>query len=209
VETRGSTLQCAFGPGTSRPVRPGPTRPYSSFFELVKHFSKIVKWVAANGSGAHIAGRAIAATVFAGKLLIFEGLQQGLVACTAPSCAREQVALPRMRRRNYRPNRAAENILLRNLALATAMQIDPAGGRIDRGACRTRRARLSRDKGHLCVESGHRVGARCTLSIVQGDGRHFESIGCLGVPGAFQATDEIEFVRVDILTAPIDYRLTG
>jgi hypothetical protein len=63
---------------------PGPTRPYSSFFELVKHFSKIVKWVAANGSGAHIAGRAIAAAVFEGKLPIFEGLQEGLVACTAP-----------------------------------------------------------------------------------------------------------------------------
>jgi hypothetical protein len=89
------------------------------------------------------------------------------------------------------------------------MQIDPAGGRFDRRACRTRRARLSRDKGHLSVESGHRIGARCTLSVVQGDGRHFESIGCLGVPGAFQTTDEIEFVRVDILTAPIDYRLTG
>jgi hypothetical protein len=114
-----------------------------------------------------------------------------------------------MRRRNYRPNRAAANILLRNLAFATDMQIDPAGGRFDRRPCRTRRAHLSRDNGHLCVESGHRVGARCTLSVVQGYGRHFESIGCLGVSGAFHTTEEIEFVRVDKLTPPIDCRLTG
>jgi hypothetical protein len=84
VETRGSTPAMRVWAGHVAAVRPGPTRPYSSFFELVKHFSKMVKWVAANGSGAHIAGRAIAAAVLEEKLPIFEGLQQGLVACTAP-----------------------------------------------------------------------------------------------------------------------------
>ena len=54
--------------------------------------------------------------------------------------------------------------------------------------------------------SGYDIGDRSTVPIIQGDRRHFKSIGCLCVPGAFHPTDEIEFVGVDILTRPVDDR---
>src|SRR5882672_765936 len=55
-------------------------------------------------------------------------------------------------------------------------------------------------------QSGDDVGDRSRPPVAQSDRRHFESISCLGVPGAFHAADEVELVRIDMLTPAIHDR---
>ena len=64
----------------------------------------------------------------------------------------------------------------------------------------------ARGKGHLSVESGHGIDDRSGFPVVESDRRHFEAIIGLCVPGAFHSTDEVEFVRIDMLTPAIHDR---